>query len=65
MVDLAVKMPQYWHEQNPDVIKLFPDELKVGKGAITTEMHKTNRELFQVKNVCMAAIYFQSRVHFK
>ena len=65
MVDLTVKMPQYWHEQYPDKIKLFPDELKVGKGAITTEMRKTNRELFQVKNVYMVAICFQSSIHIK
>ena len=55
MADTARKTIKFWHEQYHEEILIFPDDLKVAKGAVTKEMAATNRELFKVqfsKGIC-------------
>ena len=49
MADTARKTIKFWHEQYHEEILIFPDDLKVAKGAVTKEMASTNRELFKVQ----------------
>ena len=49
MGDTVKKMAKYWNEQYHETLLLFPDELRVMKGAVTKEMEWTNRELFKVQ----------------
>ena len=49
MANSGNKTIQFWHEQYHKQILIFPDDLKVAKGAVTTEMVSTKRELFKVQ----------------
>ena len=49
MAHTAKKTIKFWHEQYHEKILIFPDDLKVAKGAVTREMVSTNCELFKVQ----------------
>ena len=49
MGDTVKKTAKYWNEQYYETLLLFPDELRVMKGAVTKEMERTNCELFKVQ----------------
>ena len=49
MGDTVKKTAKYWNEQYHETLLLFPDELRVMKGAVTKEMERTNHELFKVQ----------------
>ena len=49
MENTGKKTIQFWHEQYHEQVLIFPDDLKVAKGAVTREMVSTNRELFRVQ----------------
>ena len=48
MANTGKKTIQFWYEQYHEHILIFPDDLKVAKGAVTREMFSMNRELFKV-----------------
>ena len=48
MGDTVKKTAKYWHELYHETLLLFPDELRVMKGAVMKEMEWTNHELFKV-----------------
>ena len=49
MANSGKKTIQFWHEQYHEQILIFPDDLKVAKGAVTRKMFSTNHELFKVQ----------------
>ena len=49
MDNTVKKMAKYWNEQYHETLLLFPDELRVMKGAVMKEMEQSNRELFKVQ----------------
>ena len=49
MANTGKKTIQFWYEQYHEQILIFPDDLKVAKGAVTREIFSTNYELFKVQ----------------
>ena len=49
MADTVKKTIKFWDEQYHKKRLIFPDDLKVAKGAVTKEMVSTNCELFKVQ----------------